>query len=56
MLPFQGNHLLVIIAILSYANDAVLEGVWRVLPWMMVMLGTSLLSLLLAQQILVLFA
>lgn len=56
VLPFQGNHLLVIIAILSYANDAVLEGVWRVLPWMMVMLGTSLLSLLLAQQILVLFA
>ena len=55
-LPFQGNHLLVIIAILSYANDAVLEGVWRVLPWMMVMLGSSLLSLLLTQQILALFA
>ena len=55
-LPFQGNHLLVIIAILSYSNDAVLEGVWRVLPWMMVMLGTSLLSLLLTQQILALFA
>ena len=55
-LPFQGNHLLVIIAILSYANDAVLEGVWRVLPWMMVMLGSSLLSLLLTQQLLALFA
>jgi hypothetical protein len=55
-LPFQGNHLLVIIAILSYANDAVLEGVWRVLPWMMVMLGSSLLTLLLTQQLLALFA
>ena len=55
-LPFQGNHLLVIVAILSYANDAVLEGVWRVLPWMMVMLGSSLLSLLLTQQLLALFA
>ena len=55
-LPFQGNQLLVIIAILSYANDAVLEGAWRVLPWMMVMLGSSLLSLLLTQQILALFA
>jgi hypothetical protein len=55
-LPFQGNHLLVIVAILSYANDAVLEGVWRVLPWMMVMLGSSLLSLLLTRQLLALFA
>jgi hypothetical protein len=55
-LPFQGNHLLVIIAILSYANDAVLEGVWRVLPCMMVMLGSSLLTLLLIRQLLMLFA
>lgn len=50
-LPFQGNHLLVIIAILSYANDAVLEGAWRVLPWMAIMLASSLLTLLVTQQL-----
>jgi hypothetical protein len=56
VLPFQGNRLLVIIALLSYANDAVLEGVWRVLPWMLLMLGVSLLTLIITQQLLTLFA
>ena len=55
-LPFQGNHLLVIIAILSYANDAVLEGMRRVLPWMLVMLGSSLLTLMLTQQLVALLS
>lgn len=55
-LPFQGNHLLVIIAILSYANDALLEGAWRVLPWMAIMLASSLLTLLLTQQLVTLFS
>jgi hypothetical protein len=45
-LPFQGNHLLVIVAILSYANDAVLAGTRRVLPWMFLMIGSALLTLL----------
>jgi len=48
-LPFQGNHLLVIVAILSYANDAVLDGADRVLPWMLVMIGSALLSLSITQ-------
>ena len=54
-LPFQGNHILVIIAILSYANDAVLEGARRVLPWMAVMIGSSIISLLITQQVIALF-
>lgn len=35
VLPFQGNHLFVIIAIASYANDLVLQPPRRVLPWML---------------------
>jgi len=54
-LPFQGNHFLVIIAILSYANDAVLEGSRRVLPWMILMLGVSLTALLLTHQLIIMF-
>lgn len=52
VLPFQVIHILVIIAILSYANDAALEGVRRVLPWMLIMIASSLLSLLLTRQLL----
>ena len=48
-LPFQGNHLLVIIAILSYANDVILEGKTRVLPWMLAMLATGFLTLTITQ-------
>ena len=50
-LPFQGNHLLVIVAILSYANDAVLHGVRHVLPWMLLMLASAMLVLLLTQRL-----
>jgi len=35
-LPFQGNHLFVVIAIMSYANDCTLHGAKRVVPWMLV--------------------
>ncbi|MEB3307481.1 MAG: poly-gamma-glutamate biosynthesis protein PgsC/CapC [Cyanobacteriota bacterium] len=52
-LPFQGNHLLVILAILSYANDAILAGARRVLPWMLLMIGTSLCVLLLTRLLIV---
>lgn len=48
-LPFQGNHILVIIAILSYANDAILEGRSRVLPWMLAMIAMGFATLLLTQ-------
>ena len=48
-LPFQGNHLLVIIAILSYANDVILEGKSRVLPWMLAMIATGFLTLTITQ-------
>jgi hypothetical protein len=54
-LPFQGNHLLVIVAILSYANDAVLAGARRVLPWMLLMIGSALLALLLTRLLMILF-
>jgi hypothetical protein len=50
-LPFQGNHILVIIAILSYANDAVLYGQRKVLPWMLVMIATSMAALLITHHL-----
>jgi hypothetical protein len=54
VLPFQGNHLFVIIAMASYANDLVLHPPRRVLPLMavsvLVALGVQqLLALLLPQ-------
>lgn len=41
-LPFQANHILVIIAILSYANDLTLHGRRQVLPWMLIMVGCAM--------------
>lgn len=50
VLPFQGNHLFVIIAVASYANDLVLQPPRRVLPLMAV----SVLVALAVQQLLAL--
>jgi hypothetical protein len=50
-LPFQGNHILVVIAILSYANDAVLYGRRQVLPWMLVMISSAMGALLIIHQL-----
>lgn len=50
VLPFQGNHLFVIIAIASYANDLVLQPPQRVLPLM----GLSVVVALGVQQLLAL--
>jgi hypothetical protein len=50
-LPFQANHLLVIIAILSYASDTALHGPRRVLPWMFAMVAISISGLLLLRLI-----
>lgn len=50
VLPFQGNHLFVIIAMASYANDLVLQPPRRVLPLMAV----SVLVALAVQQLLAL--
>lgn len=52
-LPFQGNHLLVTVAILSYANDAVLEGARRVLPWMLLMIASALVALLITRLLII---
>ena len=53
-LPFQGNHILVIIAILSYANDLTLHGHRQVLPWMLIMVGSAMGVLALTHQLLAL--
>jgi hypothetical protein len=53
-LPFQANHLLVIIAILSYASDAALHGTRRVLLWMLAMVGVSFSGLMLIRLITIL--
>mgnify|MGYP006285708813 CR=1 FL=1 len=53
-LPFQGNHILVILAILSYANDLTLHGRRQVLPWMLVMVGSAMGVLGLTHQLLAL--
>ncbi len=50
-LPFQGNHILVVIAILSYANDVVLYGRRQVLPWMLVMISSAMGALLITHQL-----
>ena len=50
-LPFQGNHILVVIAILSYANDVVLYGRQHVLPWMLVMISSAMAALLITHQL-----
>jgi len=50
-LPFQGNHILVIITILSYANDALLHGRKEVLPWMLVMIGAAMGVLFITHQL-----
>jgi hypothetical protein len=53
-LPFQANHLLVIIAILSYASDAALHGPQRVLLWMLAMVGVSFSGLMFIRLIAIL--
>ena len=50
-LPFQGNHILVVIAILSYANDVVLYGRKQVLPWMLVMISSAMGALFITHQL-----
>lgn len=50
-LPFQGNHILVVIAILSYANDVVLYGRSKVLPWMLMMISAAMAALLITHHL-----
>jgi len=50
-LPFQGNHLFVIIAMMSYANDCILYGARRVLPWMILLLLVVVVALLITRSI-----
>ena len=50
-LPFQGNHILVVIAILSYANDVVLYGRSKVLPWMLLMISSAMAALLITHHL-----
>ena len=45
-LPFQGSHILAIIAILSYANDAILNGRPRLAPWMILLISSAAVVLL----------
>lgn len=51
-LPFQGNHILVIIAILSYANDLTLHHRKQVLPWMLLLIASAAVVLWLTHQLL----
>lgn len=51
-LPFQGNHLFVIIAMMSYANDCILYGAKRVLPWMILLLLIVVVALLITRGLL----
>ena len=51
-LPFQANHILVIIAILSYANDLTLHDRKRVLPWMLLLIASAAVVLWLTHQLL----
>jgi hypothetical protein len=53
-LPFQGNHILVIIAILSYANDLTLHHRKQVLPWMVLQIASAAVVLWLTHQLLAL--
>ena len=50
-LPFQGNHLFVIIAIMSYANDSILHGPRKVIPWMFVSILAMIACLVLTGSI-----
>ncbi len=50
-LPFQGNQILVVIAILSYANDVVLYGRSKVLPWMLLMISAAMAALLITHHL-----
>lgn len=45
-LPFQGNHLFVIIAIMSYANDCILHQPAKVMGWMLMLIAAMLLCLI----------
>jgi hypothetical protein len=51
-LPFQGNHILVIIAILSYANDLTLHHRKQLLPWMLLLIASAAVVLWLTHQLL----
>jgi hypothetical protein len=50
-LPFQGNHLFVVIAIMSYANDCTLHGARRVVPWMLISILVMVVFLILTGSI-----
>jgi hypothetical protein len=50
-LPFQGNHLFVVIAMMSYANDCILYGARRAVPWMILLLLVVLVALLIISSI-----
>jgi len=50
-LPFQGNHLLVIIAMMSYANDALLHRLDRVAGWMLALIAAMAICLVLTKTI-----
>lgn len=50
-LPFQGNHLLVIIAMMSYANDCILYDARRVLPWIILLLLVVVVALLITRSL-----
>jgi len=50
-LPFQGNHLFVVIAIMSYANDCTLHGARKVAPWMLVSILAMVVCLVLTGSI-----
>jgi hypothetical protein len=53
-LPFQANHILVIIAILSYANDLTLHRRKQILPWMLILIASAAVVLWLTHQLLAL--
>jgi hypothetical protein len=50
-LPFQGNHLFVIIAIMSYANDCILHEERKVIPWMLVSIAAMIVCLVLTGSV-----
>lgn len=50
-LPFQGNHLFVIIAIMSYANDCILHPPLKVMGWMLLLILAMAICLVATQSI-----
>lgn len=50
-LPFQGNHLFVIIAMMSYANDGILHPLQRVGGWMLALILAMLVCLVLTHTV-----